>query len=99
MVANRTERATSSTSRLMPMPGLIDRPKVGAGIQGDSSEGRVFMVFSGLEGQATRLDSWEIRKSHLAPSGDVDFIGLKDSQRELAMSDIALSAGRTDGRV
>jgi hypothetical protein len=57
------------------------------------------MVFPGLEGQATRLDAWKIRKSHLAPPGDVDFIGLKDSQRELAMSDIALSAGRTDGRV
>ncbi len=57
------------------------------------------MVFTGFEGQATRLDWWEIRKSHLAPPRDVDFIGLKDSQREPAMNDIALSAGRTDGRV
>ncbi len=57
------------------------------------------MVFTGFEGQATRLNWWEIRKSHLAPPRDVDFIGLKDSQREPAMNDIALSAGRTDGRV
>jgi len=57
------------------------------------------MVFSGFEDSGTRLGTCEFRKSHLAPPTDVDFIETRDSQRELAMSDVALSAERTAGRV
>jgi hypothetical protein len=57
------------------------------------------MVYSDLVGRGTRLGSGEFRKSHLAPPRDVDFIEAKDSQREPAMSDVALSAERADGRV
>jgi len=57
------------------------------------------MMFSGINGRGTQPVSGEIRKSHLALPSVVDFIGLKDSQRELAMSDVALSAERTTGRV